>query len=403
MEGTNYPALTGERPVDDHFKYALGEVRRDLEAMERSAVLAALPEELLAHYVATYWAVDIIEMVPGQAPEIVKDTSIGRTVEMHLVPRESNPRTLRLRASSWPYALAYRPQFLFRVEDHVLIMHTLPPSVVQVRQGIDYAQKAISYISEDVTKYAGAFRKEVARMIDEQKARIQRDAQAEARFDEELQSLGLILKKRPEAVVPVNVAVKKSVEMLRQLPSQKPTPGEAFVNPDAVREIVTLIDQTGKNFEIAPATYNKLGEEDLRNIIVATLNAVFESNIATGETFSRLGKTDIRLNVPAGDVLIAECKVWGGQSEYGSKNIKQLFGYLTHRHSIGMLITFVRTKGLAEIVDRAAEATMAHPSYRSNHKMKAPTHFVSVHEHPTNSALNVEVHHLFFHLYATDS
>src|SRR5205807_512426 len=105
------------------------------------------------------------------------------------------------------------------------------------------------------------------------------------------------------------------------------------INPESLRQILQLVDQAGKGFEVAPATFTKLGEEDLRNIIVGYLNAVFASRAATGETFSARGRTDILLNVPNGGVLICECKYWDGARHY-IDGMEQLFGYLTFRHGV---------------------------------------------------------------------
>jgi hypothetical protein len=212
--------------------------------------------------------------------------------------------------------------------------------------------------------------------------------------------LGIVITKKPYAIEPVNVEVRKPILMLRTLPTERPKPGEMFVNGDALAEVIRLIDLVGKNFEVAPGTYNKLVEEDLRNIIVATLNAVFESNIATGETFSRLGKSDIRLAVPRGDILIAECKIWHGQGEY-TKSINQLFRYLTHRHSVGMLITFLRDKQLETMLERAGKAIKGHKCYKAGYQIKGPTYYISTHKHPTSADGEIVIHHLFFHLYAS--
>ena len=46
---------------------------------------------------------------------------------------------------------------------------------------------------------------------------------------------------------------------------------------------------------------------------MVVLNAIF-SGKATGETFSNKGKTDIYLNIEKGNILVFECKIWGGKS-----------------------------------------------------------------------------------------
>ena len=76
---------------------------------------------------------------------------------------------------------------------------------------------------------------------------------------------------------------------------------------------------------------------------------------ATGEAFSKSGKTDILLRVRDGVVLVAECKFWHGAKKYG-ETIDQLFGYLTWRQTYGIVITFSKNKGLTGVAEAAKEA-----------------------------------------------
>ena len=90
-----------------------------------------------------------------------------------------------------------------------------------------------------------------------------------------MQAIGVSVERRPGAVEPVNVQVRRAVRILRQAPTAAPGPGEPQLVPESVAAIVQLIDQSGKGFGTAPETFAKLGEEDLRNIILGHLNAVF--------------------------------------------------------------------------------------------------------------------------------
>ena len=59
-------------------------------------------------------------------------------------------------------------------------------------------------------------------------------------------------------------------------------------------------------------------------------------------------KGSVYLNIDKGNVLICECKIWGGQALYG-KTIDQLLGYLTWRQNFGIMITFVKQKNFSKI------------------------------------------------------
>lgn len=58
------------------------------------------------------------------------------------------------------------------------------------------------------------------------------------------------------------------------------------------RDILMTIKHTASTYERTPASYKSLLEEDLRNTLLASLNATYKGD-ATGETFRNSGKTDI--------------------------------------------------------------------------------------------------------------
>jgi hypothetical protein len=75
-----------------------------------------------------------------------------------------------------------------------------------------------------------------------------------------------------------------------------------------VRNILTIIRHDGRTFEATPKTYAVHDEEELRDIIRAHLNGHYKGD-ATGETFRRAGKTDLRIEAESRTAFVAECKV----------------------------------------------------------------------------------------------
>lgn len=86
---------------------------------------------------------------------------------------------------------------------------------------------------------------------------------------------------------------------------------------------------------------------------------------ATGETFSRRGKTDIFIPWEGDEraVFIAECKWWRGPAAF-SRAIEQLLGYLTWRDSRAALIVFVRDGSPTEVGEKADATLTAHESFK---------------------------------------
>ena len=56
--------------------------------------------------------------------------------------------------------------------------------------------------------------------------------------------------------------------------------------------ILETIKHTASTYERTPSSYKSMQEEDLRNVLLASLNATYKGN-ATGEAFRNNGKTDI--------------------------------------------------------------------------------------------------------------
>src|SRR4029077_2553403 len=159
-------------------------------------------------------------------------------------------------------------------------------------------------INRDIATETPHFKEEISHAIQARRWAARQTIQS---FEKVMTNLGILVTERPDAVQPINVSVKREVRVLREAPPNPEGPSDAYLEPASLDQILRLIDQAGKGFELTPATFARLGEEDLRNIIINYLNAVFSSNVASGETFSKGGKTDILLNIPSGAVLIGEC------------------------------------------------------------------------------------------------
>jgi hypothetical protein len=132
---------------------------------------------------------------------------------------------------------------------------------------------------------------------------------------------------------------------------------------DAVYEhILGVIRHEGATFETTRETYVGLGEEALRNIILAHLNGHYEGE-AKGEAFRGAGKTDITIERDNRAAFVAECKLWKGAQQL-SAALDQLLGYLTWRDGKTALVLFNKdVSGFAEIQAKMPEGVKAHPHH----------------------------------------
>lgn len=129
-------------------------------------------------------------------------------------------------------------------------------------------------------------------------------------------------------------------KLVRPLPAPPATgyAPEPGISAEAYAHILDVLRHEGRSFETTPATFAKHGEEDLRDIILAHLNGHY-SGAATGETFRRSGKSDIRIEEENRAAFIAECKIWSGPKSVTAA-VDQLLGYLTWRDCKAALVFF---------------------------------------------------------------
>lgn len=125
--------------------------------------------------------------------------------------------------------------------------------------------------------------------------------------------------------------------------------------------ILEAIDQFARRLERSNTIVRELGEEALRDVLLAALNMIFPNRV-TGETFNRRGKTDILVQQNDEVAFLGECKFWGGEKLF-RETVDQLLTYLTSRDLLTAVIVFNRNKAVSAVVDRVAETVRAHPLF----------------------------------------
>jgi hypothetical protein len=177
--------------------------------------------------------------------------------------------------------------------------------------------------------------------------------------------LNIPLKARPGApeVNPIHVARK----LVRPLPpppaaGYKPEPG---ITDEDYDHILSVIRHEGRTFEATPKTFAVHDEEELRDIILAHLNGHYQGG-ATGETFRRNGKTDIRIEAENRAAFVAECKVWRGPKELLAA-VDQLLGYLTWRDCKAAILVFNKANArFTELLSKVPETLEGHSHFKKS-------------------------------------
>ena len=135
---------------------------------------------------------------------------------------------------------------------------------------------------------------------------------------------------------------------------------ELRISESDYEAVVEQLSSARSMFERLPETFSPMGEESLRDVLLAILNNQFGP--AVGELFSRKGKTDIAIVSGRGPVFIAECKNWEGAAAF-LKAIDQLLGYLAWRDTKAALVVFVRVKDVTAVTERALKELSGHPQF----------------------------------------
>jgi hypothetical protein len=175
-------------------------------------------------------------------------------------------------------------------------------------------------------------------------------------------ALNIPLKRKPGAPDLAPLPMKR--KLVKPLPPPPNRPSEPGIGDEDYSHILSVIRHEGRSFETTPRTFAKHDEEELRDIILAHLNGHYEGQ-ATGETFRKTGKTDIRIEDQSRAAFVAECKVWKGESEL-SKGLDQLLGYLTWRDCKGALVIFsTRNAKFTELQAKVPVALRAHKLFLS--------------------------------------
>lgn len=149
--------------------------------------------------------------------------------------------------------------------------------------------------------------------------------------------LEIPLNKSETAPCATPVALKRVERKPPRRPEQRETPREYAISDSDYENIINILYSYGTTMEKTARTYIQNNEEELRDHMLAALNTHYEN--ATGETFRKIGKTDINIEFENKAAFIGECKIWHGEKLF-SEAVDQLLSYSTWRDLKVSLIVF---------------------------------------------------------------
>lgn len=174
--------------------------------------------------------------------------------------------------------------------------------------------------------------------------------------------------------------------------------GISNISEKAYFQILDKIVVYGQNLEKYKDLYDKFDEEGFRNFFLPYLNSISTNHTATGETFNKIGKTDILIQDTQGqNVFIAECKLWKGEGEIEGAINQLLERYVTWRdEKVAVIIFDKNVKKFSEILVKGVEAFKKHKNYHSYIGQRAATSFSFIFTNPEDHLRTIKVELIFF-------
>ncbi len=185
------------------------------------------------------------------------------------------------------------------------------------------------------------------------------------KHDEIADFLKIPLKRRGGVPQVQPIPIKRKLVKPLPPPPKSGLKSEPGITDEDFEHILSVIRHEGRTFETTPKTYAVHDEEELRDIMLAHLNGHYEGG-ATGETFRKTGKTDIRIEDQSRAAFIAECKIWRGEKEL-AEAVDQLLAYLTWRDCKAAIVIFNKHNAkFTELLDKVPATLSAHQKFKKD-------------------------------------
>lgn len=177
----------------------------------------------------------------------------------------------------------------------------------------------IGYVNEEVNSYNNSLKSFVLKCLDVRK-------QKASSFSLISQMLEIPLPKSSSAPNVKPILLERIKRTPVNKPKQKVLPNEYCISDKDYENINNIIYMCGTTMEKTARTYYRNNEEELRDHLLAALNTHYQN--AAGETFRKIGKTDINIEFENKAAFIGECKIWHGEKKF-AEAVQQVLNYST--------------------------------------------------------------------------
>lgn len=208
------------------------------------------------------------------------------------------------------------------------------------------------WANADLANFAPTAEREIRNAYAIRKDRILNDRAVGAALD--------IPVRKAEGPRPPIVARRKHVSLQTRRAQSTFVPEPVLA--DAVfHDVLDVVRSWAASLERTPMTTAKLDEEELRDLLLGTLNGYWRG-AAGGELFNGRGKTDILIREGDRNAFIAECKIWRGPQGVADA-LNQLLSYLVWRDSKAALVMFIKTADPSATITKLHASVQGHSSH----------------------------------------
>ncbi|WP_030775894.1 hypothetical protein [Streptomyces sp. NRRL F-2664] len=233
------------------------------------------------------------------------------------------------------------------------------PAPSAVQQGIDKQlheiQQWLDWSKAQVTAYDESAGQLIVSEVQARKERALANRGLQA-------SLGFPMRKRADADTYAVPITRKKIAPRRTAPTAQPFKPEPALDNKQYEAALEVLWHQRNQLERAFTTVAKMGEEQIRDLLLVNLNGHFEGQ-AAGEVFNAVGKTDILIREEDRHIFIGECKIWRGPKTI-TDTLNQLLSYLTWRDTKAALVLFIRSGIPSETIAKALVKFREHPNYK---------------------------------------
>lgn len=250
-------------------------------------------------------------------------------------------------------------------------------------------REMIQYVNNDIEKYNSNLKNFIKEKLENRRS----TASTTIEIFKELQ-IPLVLSENSPNIkpIPLKKMIKPSLNKPKIMSSN-----EYYISDEDYENINNIIHMSGTTMERTARTYYNNNEEELRDILLIALDTHYTN--AYGETFRKIGKTDILIEFENKAAFIGECKIWHGDIGF-KKAIQQLLNYSTWKDvKISLIIFNKNNKNFKNILEKIEEWCKENTS----NFLKKQGNFFKCHYYRKDMEITIKLNILVFDLYVDET